>query len=254
MRIMLLLAFLPCAALAAAPATQLAGPQSAKETERLEATIRRTDEVLKASPKNAAALQRRAEALCLLGRIDESVRDFDRVVELEPLGAAHNWQRGIALYYAGRFEDGAKQFEQHRVVNPQDVENAAWHYLCLSRAIGLPNGPAEARKKLIPIERDHRIPLMKIHELYSGKATPDDVLAAAKAGKPDDNELFDRLFYAHLYIGLYYEAQGDAAKAAEHIRLSTQQGADGYMADVAHLHAWILKFAGKPVATRPAKP
>jgi lipoprotein NlpI len=230
------------AAAGAVPASQPAGPQSPEHTKELQSIVEKADEILKASPKNVTALQRRAEALCLLGRIDESVRDFDRVVELDPQDAPHNWQRGLALYYAGRFADGAKQFEQHRTVNPQDVENAAWHYLCLARAIGGEKGIAEAKGKLIPIERDRRVPLMKIHALFAGTATPQDVIAAAEAGKPDAEELKDRLFYAHLYIGIFFEAQGKPKEAAEHIRVAaTTYGVEGYMGDIARLHAWMLE-------------
>lgn len=230
------------------------GPQSPARTDELESAVRRSDRALADAPDDASALQRRAESLCLLGRVADSVRDFDRVAKLEPQFAAHNWQRGIALYYAGRFKDGAEQFELHQTVNPQDVENAAWHYLCLSRALGPQNGPAAAREKLIPIARDSRVPLMKVHEMLAGKATPDDVLAAAAAGKPDADDLRERLFYGHLYIALYHEANGRPADAARHAVLAaTTYGVDGYMGDVARLHAWLADRPGKPAAgTQPA--
>ena len=89
---------------------------------------------------------------------------------------------------------------------------------------------------------------MKIHALFSGTATPQDVIAAAEAGKPDADELKDRLFYAHLYIGLYREAAGDAAGAKEHITLAADKYAEpgDYMSDVAKVHVATLgKPAGK---------
>jgi lipoprotein NlpI len=228
-------------------------PQWPARTDELEAVVRRYDRVLAATPNDASALQGRGEALCLLGRVAESVRDFDRVVVLEPQFAPQNWQRGIALYYAGRFKDGAEQFERHQTVNPQDVENAAWHYLCLSRALGPDKGPATAREKLIPITRDSRVPLMKVHEMYAGRATPAEVLAAAAAGKPDADDLRERLFYGHLYIALYHKAHGRLADAARHAELAaTTYGVDGYMGDVARLHAQVARRA--VAATRPATP
>ena len=75
------------------------------------------------------------------GRIAESAAGFDRVAKLAPGSAPQLWQRGIALYYAGRYKECREQFESHRTVNPDDVENAAWHFLCVARA----ESPAKAK-------------------------------------------------------------------------------------------------------------
>src|SRR5207244_2311080 len=96
--------------------------------------------------------QNRGALYFRLGRFAESVADFDTYLELLPDQAPHHWQRGISLYYAGRYEDGRKQFELHQTVNAQDVENAVWHFLCVTRASGLP----QARAALIPIHGDGR--------------------------------------------------------------------------------------------------
>ena len=44
-------------------------------------------------------------------------------------------------------------------------------------------------------------------------------------------------FYAHLYLGLYYEVTGDAAKAKEHLELATRHKIGHYMWNVADVHA-----------------
>jgi lipoprotein NlpI len=163
------------------------------------------------------------------GKIAESIASFDTAVKLEPGVEPHLWQRGISYYYAGRFVDGQKQFELHKTVNPHDVENAAWHYLCVARA----TDPATARKLLIPIDttRDTRTPMKQVYDLYAGRATVDDVLTAAKDRGPD------AIFFAHLYLGLYYEVNGEAAKAKEHITLAaTTYAVPHYMGDVARVH------------------
>ncbi|QOV87780.1 hypothetical protein [Humisphaera borealis] len=255
-----LLTSLPCAcgmefsAAGADGAPAVAGPQSREHTERLVKVVERSTAALARDAKDVDALQARGEANFRLGRIADSVRDFDKVVELAPDSLPYNWQRGLALYYAGRLEDGVKQFERHRTVNPEDVENATWHYLCLAKSLGKEKGPAEARNQFIPISADTRVPLMKVHALYAGKATVQEVIDAAKAGDPPPGALKTQLFYAHLYIALYYEAQADDAKAKEHMTLAaTTYGVDGYMGDVARVHAWWLAQKSVP-ATAPAKP
>src|SRR5687767_5001294 len=100
----------------------------------------------------ARALHLRGEEHFRQARILQSIADFDRGLELEPGRAPQHWQRGIALYYAGQYENSAEQFKLHQTVNPQDVENAAWHFLCTVRA---PGGSVEtARKNLIPVTQD----------------------------------------------------------------------------------------------------
>jgi lipoprotein NlpI len=103
-------------------------------------------------------------------------------------------------------------------------------------------GVQKARAALLPIRNDRRIPMMKIYDLYRGKAKPEDVLAAAAAGKPSAQEINERLFYAHLYVGLYHEAEGNAAAAKTHLRRAAQKHKiDHYMWDVANVHVARLE-------------
>ena len=158
---------------------------------------------------------------------------FDNLVKLAPSVTPQLWQRGIALYYAGRYNDCREQFELHRTVNPNDVENAAWHFLCVARA----ESPEKARTALLPVGPDQRVPMREIYEMFRGRMSPSEILAAG-GSRPDGQ------FYAHLYLGLYYEATGNQRLALEHI---TAAAADrfapvgGYMHGVAKVHLQILR-------------
>jgi lipoprotein NlpI len=199
------------------------------------------DQALKLDPSMAEAWQRRGIIHFQLAHIEESISDFDRFLKLVPTQAPYHWQRGICYYYAKRFEEGRKQFELHQTVNPNDVENAVWHFLCVARSAGV----EKARASLIPIQEDARVPMMQIHGLFAGKTKADDVLKAARAGEPVGQELQRRLFYAHLYIGLYSEAIGDETQAREHItKAAHEYGGADYMSDVAHVHL-ILRGSNK---------
>ncbi|MBI3850490.1 MAG: tetratricopeptide repeat protein [Verrucomicrobia bacterium] len=191
------------------------------------------DEAIKLDPRLADAYQHRGGEHFKLAHIKESLADFDKFIELVPSQAPYHWQRGIALYYAGRFEEGRKQFESHQTVNPNDVENAVWHFLCVARA----DGVEKARAALIPIKGDARVPMMEVHALFAGKTKPEDVLKAAGAGGPPTLRLNHQLFYAHLYLGLYFEALGDDKQAREHIAKAAGEFQTGdYMGDVARVH------------------
>jgi lipoprotein NlpI len=197
-------------------------------------------ELIQLNPKLAFARDRRGDAYLKLGKFKEAVEDFDAVLGLEPQSAPEHWRRGIALYYAGRFADGARQFETHRTANPEDVENAVWHYLCNAKA----TNKETARKQLIPVRKDARVPMKEVWDLFAGKLKPADVLAAAEKVAADTDQGTEARFYAHLYLALYYEAEGDAKKVVEHLTPAVEKYKIGhYMWDVANAHLATVKKA-----------
>jgi lipoprotein NlpI len=191
--------------------------------------------VIELEPKSVAAYSLRGGEHFKLGHIKESIADFDKQIALLPDSYTNHWRRGISYYYAGRFADGAKQFETGKKVYFNDVENAVWHFLCVARASGVPT----ARKSLLKIGKDPRVPLMEVYALFAGKAKPEDVLAAAKkiakGTKPEVKK--EQLFYAHLYLGLYYDVLENKKLAREHMQKAAKDYLIGdYMGDVARVH------------------
>ncbi len=195
----------------------------------------------------ARVLQLRGEEHFRQARIAESIADFDRQVKLQPDQAAEHWQRGIAYYYAGEYEKGARQFELHQTVNPQDVENAVWHFLCVVRA---PKGSVEAaRKNLIPVTRDSRVPMAQIQQLFAGTMTPEEVLRAGEEAGGTAK------FYADLYVGLYYEALDRDDESLRLVARAADNPAarKSYMGDVARVHVILRKKAASSTQVRDSK-
>jgi len=227
------------------------------------AAVADDSKLLSLAPDTIPALHRRGECHFRLGHFRASVADFDREIALDGSREPYHWQRGLSLYFAGDYARAAKQFELHQTVNPDDVENAAWHYLCVAKEKGV----EAAKKSLIPIApgADARVPMDQVYALYAGRATPDEVIAAARAGNPPEPELKQRLMYAHLYVGLWFScvagvlpAKPDEAKAKagetpapqakekEHITLAAEKYAgDDYMSDVARVHAATFPDAAR---------
>lgn len=186
----------------------------------------------------AAAYQRRGEDHFRNARIEESIADFDRYIAHYPEVEPDHWQRGISYYYAEEYEKGVKQFEIHKTVNPEDVENAVWHFLCAVRA---PDGSVkDARENLIPISKDTRIPMAEVHLMFAGEMKPEEVLEAGGRGGDRGK------FYADLYVGLYYEALGEDEKANLFIaRSATSPASQNYMGDVARTHLLVREREAK---------
>lgn len=205
--------------------------QSEKAVELLTALLKKDD-------KQSTAYYVRGREHFRLGRIKESLADFDRHVELSPELEPRQWERGITMYYAKEFARGAKQFELYQTFDNRDVENSVWRFLCMARNEGV----AKAREVMLPIKDDPRVPMMQVFEMFRGKVSPDQVLEAARSGEPAPEVLTGRLFYAHLYLGLYFDATGDAGQARKYIELAASdeakkgRGVNTYMWDVARVH------------------
>jgi lipoprotein NlpI len=184
------------------------------------------------SAQSAQALLNRGVAEFEQGRFAASATTFDELAKMMPDRAPQLWQRGIALYYAGRFADCRRQFESHRTVNPDDVENAVWHFLCVARG----QNPDAARAALLPVGPDPRVPMREVDEMFRGALTPDAVMKAA--GNDGDGQ-----FYGNLYVGLYLEATGHRALALPHIKVAASERyatVGGYMHMVARVHLKVL--------------
>jgi lipoprotein NlpI len=204
-------------------------------------------------PKLAQAYYLRGRERFRLGKVAESVADFDQYVALRPELASRQWERGISCYYAGRFQQGADQFALYQTYHDNDVENSVWRYLCMVPLTGV----EKAREAMLPIRDDRRIPMMQIYDLYRGKLQPADVLKAIDADQPTADARRARAFYAHLYLGLYYEVAKEPTLAKKYIdlaadpELAKNPGLNRYMWDVARVHAQQLqaRSSKRPTAT-----
>ena len=194
--------------------------------------------VIEFDKDNAFAYQQRGCVQFKLGKIKESIADFDQYIERRPKAKISHWQRGISYYYAGRYDDGRKQFEGYQEFDSNDVENAVWRFMCMVRSDGID----KARKAILKIGDDRRVPMRQVYDLYKGDLKPEDVLATANAGKVDDAKRNSQLFYAYLYVGIYYDLLSDKKKALEHLNKAADEHRIGhYMWDVARVHRDILK-------------
>jgi lipoprotein NlpI len=192
--------------------------------------------VIELDKNRASAYQRRGLVHFQMGKINKSIADFDQYIERVPKAKISHWQRGISYYYAGRYDDGRKQFEGYQDFDSNDVENAVWRFMCMARADGID----KARKAILKIGDDRRVPMRQVYDLYKGDLKPDDVLAAAK-GKVNPKQPSSPLFYAHLYVGIYYDLLGDKKKAFEHVNEAAEKHRIGhYMWDVARVHRDLL--------------
>jgi lipoprotein NlpI len=189
-----------------------------------------------AAPQGGPDILNRAVTEFRDGRFADSAALFDALAKMAPERAPHLWQRGIALYYARRYADCRRQFESHRTVNPDDVENAAWHFLCVARQ----HSPDVARASLLPVGSDPREPMREVYQMFRGSLAPDEVVKAGRSS-------IEGQFYANLYAGLYTDSLGSPTRAIEHIRIAASDryaAVGGYMHMVAGVHLRTLTGSG----------
>ncbi len=200
--------------------------------------VRDWSKAIELAPDDADAYHARGCLNFKAAKFDESLADFDKFLVMRPKARVSHWQRGITCYYAGQFNEGKRQFEGYQDFDSADVENAVWRFMCMVRSDGL----KKAQETMLKIADDRRVPMRDIYDLYIGEKTPDAVLAAAVKGdlKP---ELKNRqLFYAHLYLGIWFDLLGERAKALGHLNKAADDHRIGhYMWDVARVHRDRLK-------------
>jgi lipoprotein NlpI len=197
-----------------------------------DAAVESADAMIKAYPEDTRATLLAADIYLRAGKPLWATRMFDRYIEDEPKAAPELWQRGIALYLIGDYDLAVKQFEDHRRVNPNDVENAAWHFLCVSKAESF----AQAREKVLPAPNDPRVPMKQVMNLLKTGNT-EAVDKAVNATSVDSDERVIAQFYGDFYLGLYADAKGDRASAAKLLNRSVEDAPRNYMGDVARVYA-----------------
>lgn len=171
------------------------------------------------------------DALLRGGQCDEAVKNFERAIEQSPETEPYLWQYGIALFFVGRYDEARTLFEKHRVVNPHDVENAAWHFLCVAKASDI----AKARKILLPAPGDSRVPMEAVLQRLQGGDFK--AIQAAVEETRGTTSHPSAEFYGNLYVGLIADAEGNASVAGDHLQKASQVELTHYMADVARVYA-----------------
>lgn len=193
--------------------------------------LHRWDQLLQSDPHNVKAYIQRGMTQFKLGNIAASIQDFDQAESLDSTLTPYLWQRGLSYYYANRFAEGVQQFEIDLTVNPQDVEEIVWRYLCMAQL----QGAEASRQALLPVRNDPRRIMQSVYELFAGMTLPAQVLAF---GAQEGNH---GRFYSLLYVGLYYEAAQDSQQAQAYINQAvqvaqTQYRKEDYMAYLAIVH------------------
>jgi lipoprotein NlpI len=243
-----LVVFLNCtsAAVSQGPEALLNRAVEASNRGRSSESVELATGALAGNPELAYAYYLRGREHFRLGKITESVADLEQYVRLRPDMEPRQWELGLSYYYAGQFQQGARQFELYQTYHDNDVENSVWRYLCIART----EGTEKARSTLMPIRNDPRIPMMAVYDMFRGEGSPQQVLETARADNPGSAQLEGRLFYAHLYIGLFLLGQGDQEGGKTHILAAEKKRIGHYMWDLARYQARLLKVPHPASKTR----
>ena len=198
--------------------------------------IANANAMVRLAPDDPGTALQAADIYLRAGKAQTAVPLFDRYLKSHPEDSPQLWQRGIALYFIGEHEAAARQFEIHRTVNPNDVENAAWHFLCVAKA----QSPAEAKAKLLPAPGDPRPPMAEVLEMFKTGDTK-VVIDKVESMPADSRQRASAKFYGDFYLGLYADALGRADDAKKFMSEAAEKAPRNYMGDVARVYAKHLR-------------
>ena len=195
------------------------------------AAIDAADRLLQHHPNDPRAIRLVGDLYLRSGKVNSAITQYERYVELVPVDKPELWQYGVALALADRFDEGRQLFEMHRIVNPNDVENAAWHFLCVAKLAGI----AEARKLVLPAPSDSRVPMNEIRRLLID-GNEERVWSAVNQLPEDAAGHKEASFYANLYLGLLADAQKNPTKAKRLVGAAAKTEQVNFMADIARVY------------------
>jgi len=214
-----------------------------KLEENFKANIEHHDRLINKYPDNVRLHSRRGDNHLFAGNFKEAVADYEKMIQLDPSQDAPHWRLGIAYYYINDFEKGMKQFAKYHAYDAVDRENGVWKFFCQANF----HNVDKAKKEMLPYTRFDRHPFPAVYDLLAGKegTTPESILKAADESKESPAYKTRRYFFAHFYIGMWYEIQGNKEKALQHLYKAAAnefgQESGTYMWQVARIHYNQLK-------------
>lgn len=168
------------------------------------------------------------------GDVRGAIDAFDDAIASDERFSAYMWQRGLALYYAGAYEEAAKQFRLDVAQNPNDTEESVWCFA--SEAMDPEKGIAYARENMLITGRDSRPVMSSVFALFA-EGSEEAATRLREAGRSNASDEF----YSALYLGLFYEINGDEERARREIERANRTAyarlSGDYMTDVARVHA-----------------
>ena len=158
----------------------------------------------------------RGGAYLQAGDTNRAVVDYTQAITGpgDYVGWGH-WSRGGALFVAGSFAEAEVDFKKALAATPDAAEYALW--LDIAQRRGKRPGSIAANKSRLDPDK-WPAPIVRF---FLGKATPDDVRAAAN--DPDPAERRGQDCYIGLFLGEYATLQGNSAEAQSAL---FQQAAD----------------------------
>jgi lipoprotein NlpI len=168
------------------------------------------NEALKATPNSSASLQCRAYAYFGAGEFDKSAADYSKAITLGATDARASYLRGISRYYAGKLDEAAEDFAKASD-GPDDGLYSdlwlSWTYLRLGKPL-----PETVVKRAAAQPRgDWPRPALAV---LTGYLEAQDMLKLLDLKSGDDRKMASSEGY--FYLGQYYLARGDKAKAREY--------------------------------------
>ena len=208
----------------------------ASRRRQLEQALERLNGVITEEPSRHR--HERAGVLFRLGRFTEAIRDYDAAARLRrPHDDDSCWERGLAQYYSGDFRAARDQFSRYHRVGPSDIENGIWRFLCIAEEEGI----AKARETILEYPRKGRKPFPALLALYLDRGSADAVLEEARRDTSSAEELTTNLFYAHYYLGKYYEIVDQKDRALTHVRTALEHKISHFMYACAEIDAKRLE-------------
>ncbi len=213
--------------------------------DQIEAAFWDFEEAIKLAPNSPKIHGCRAEAYFTTGEFNKSVSDYSQALSLGETGAEIFHSRGVSKFYSGKLEEAAEDFTKASagVDSASQVFSDLWLAWTYQR-LGKPLPPDLVERAAAQPRGDWPRPALAT---LNGHLTPEDLLKILANKSRDDRHLSAAEGY--FYLGQFYLARGDKAKAREYFEKTRQLKVLGYTEHAAAGHELKALNADEPATT-----
>jgi lipoprotein NlpI len=202
-------------------------------------------EAVKLTPNSSDSFGCRAYAYLTAGKFEESIADFSTAISLGATDSHTLERRGIAKFYAKKLEEAAEDFARASEMGDATPFGDLWLAWTHQR-LGRPLPAALLERAKAGPRSDWPRPALAV---LTGDLDPDEMLKLLARKGGDDR--VTALAEGYFYLGQYYLARGDKARAREFFEKTRRQNVVVYLE---HMAAGFELQALGPAAETGSRP
>lgn len=179
---------------------------------RFDKAVADLSEAIRRDPSLTTAYDGRGNALTHQQHWEQAIADYDKAIALDPENGDFFSDRGYARFYLARYGAAAEDFQKSLSIDPERPYAALWLHLAAAK-LGRDDRQDFSDNVALQDSDEWPAPVLR---LFTGGASPDELLAAAGSGDAASQQQQQQRCEAAFYLGEYALLQHKTGEAKTH--------------------------------------